>query len=282
MLSDSGPLRYKPSLQLRVFLETISSSVASPLSPCVDSIYHRPVGSQQGAVGARHLPVVRGGETIEEAQAVLLHRHLAQLVLQTDGVDVDSLMTQEHRLKEHEECERGVVGLEAQQAAGSEVAVLLVVDDRGALQQELVDVWLQRQHGMSSVPWLKARCVSSVPWNSTSFTTGSDDKSPSESDRSPTMNLRTGRVGDGPVVEGLVEASSGSSASKLRLQDLRSRKRRIRLEKKVKKTDGRVQTHRLLSENHLMIWRMLLTVASFSGACSPSGPERDRKLCWPL
>lgn len=33
MLSDSGPFRYSPSLQLRVFLETISSSVASPLSP---------------------------------------------------------------------------------------------------------------------------------------------------------------------------------------------------------------------------------------------------------
>lgn len=35
MLSDSGPFRYIPSLQLLVFLETISSSVASPLSPCV-------------------------------------------------------------------------------------------------------------------------------------------------------------------------------------------------------------------------------------------------------
>lgn len=34
-LSDSGPLRNTPSLQLRVFLEPISSSVASPLSPCV-------------------------------------------------------------------------------------------------------------------------------------------------------------------------------------------------------------------------------------------------------
>jgi len=39
--------------------------------------------------------------------------------------------------------ERGVVGLEAQQTASREVAVLLVVDDRSALQQELVDVRLQ-------------------------------------------------------------------------------------------------------------------------------------------
>lgn len=35
-------------------------------------------------------------------------------------------------------------------------------------------------------------------------------------------------AGDGPVEEGLVDASSGSSASKLRLQDLRNRKRRVR------------------------------------------------------
>jgi len=55
-------------------------------------------GSRQGAVVTRRLPVVCGGETIEEAETVSLQRHLAQLVLQTYSVDVDSLMTQEHRL----------------------------------------------------------------------------------------------------------------------------------------------------------------------------------------
>lgn len=117
------------------------------------------------------------------------------------------------------ECD--VVGLQSQQAASCEMAVLVVVDDRCPMQQKLVNVWLQRQHvpmggwgrtsqgcmqlcvcggsgsasyqGMSSVPWLNARCVSSVPWNSSSFTSDSDDKSPSESDRSPTMNLRLDR-----------------------------------------------------------------------------------------
>lgn len=47
--------------------------------------------------------------------------------------------------------------------------------------------------GISSVPWLKARCVSSVPWNSSSFINGSDDRSPSESDKSPTTNLKINR-----------------------------------------------------------------------------------------
>lgn len=45
-----------------------------------------------------HRPVVGGTETIKEAEAVLLHRHLSQFVLQTHGMDVDSLVTQKHRL----------------------------------------------------------------------------------------------------------------------------------------------------------------------------------------
>lgn len=55
--------------------------------------------------------------------------------------------------------ERYVVGLQAQQAAGREVAVLVVVNDRGALEQELVDVGLQRQNvpgkekGVKKKPW---------------------------------------------------------------------------------------------------------------------------------
>lgn len=36
-------------------------------------------------------------------------------------------------------------------------------------------------------------------------------------------------AGDGPIEDGLVEVSSGSSASKLRLQDLRSRKRKVKV-----------------------------------------------------
>lgn len=46
-----------------------------------------------------HRPVVSGAETVKEAEAVLLHHHLAQLVLQTHGVDVHTLVTQEHCLE---------------------------------------------------------------------------------------------------------------------------------------------------------------------------------------
>lgn len=51
MLSDSGPFRYSPSLQLRVFLETISSSVASPLSPCVGCVNSYIIRKKQQKTG---------------------------------------------------------------------------------------------------------------------------------------------------------------------------------------------------------------------------------------
>ena len=42
--------------------------------------------------------------------------------------------------------EGGVVRLQCEEAAGAEVAVLVVVDHCSALQQELMDVGLQGQH----------------------------------------------------------------------------------------------------------------------------------------
>lgn len=45
-----------------------------------------------------HWPVISGTDTIEEAQGVLLNCHVAQLVLQTYSMNIDSLMTQEHSL----------------------------------------------------------------------------------------------------------------------------------------------------------------------------------------
>lgn len=51
MLSDSCPFRYSPSLQLRVFLETISSSVASPLSPCVGCVNSYIIRKKQQKTG---------------------------------------------------------------------------------------------------------------------------------------------------------------------------------------------------------------------------------------
>lgn len=45
-----------------------------------------------------HQPIVGGAQTIEEAETVLLHRHLAQLVLQAHGMDIDALMTQKNGL----------------------------------------------------------------------------------------------------------------------------------------------------------------------------------------
>lgn len=54
---------------------------------------------------------------------------------------------------------------EAGGAAGRKVRVLIIVDDCGPLQQELVHISLdgQRHHGMSSIPWSKAFCGSSDP-----------------------------------------------------------------------------------------------------------------------
>ena len=89
----------------------------------------------------------------------------------------------------------------------------------------------------------------------------------------------------------MVDVSSVSSTSKLRLQDLSNtnRKTAAKCEKEVKnvvdaQVNRRNSAHSLLlqdSDVYLMIWRMLLTVASFSGTCRPSGPNRGMKLCWP-
>lgn len=87
-------------------------------------------------------------------------------------------------------------------------------------------------------------------------------------------------AGAGPVDVGLADDSSGSSASKLRLQDL-EKEEVVAI--KVERTAGRVSAIFSLEDAaYLMICRMLLTVASFSGTCKPSRPERDRKPCWPL
>lgn len=43
-------------------------------------------------------PVIGGTDTVEEAETVLLHRHLAQLVLQTHSMNVHCLVAQKNCL----------------------------------------------------------------------------------------------------------------------------------------------------------------------------------------
>lgn len=70
-------------------------------SHVLSSITYNSVRIHQGGVKQQGLPIVSSTETIEKGKTVLLHCHLAQLVLQTHSLDIDSLMTQKDRLCVH-------------------------------------------------------------------------------------------------------------------------------------------------------------------------------------
>lgn len=115
-------------------------------------------------------------EAVEQGDAVFFRGHVAQLVLQTDGMDVHCLVAHEDGLHdgnvqkalrqavEHHLSEvlglaaaeaaalrpgpgqEAVIGLQPKEAAGRQVGLLVVVDDRGTLQEKLVDVSLDGEH----------------------------------------------------------------------------------------------------------------------------------------
>lgn len=128
-------------------------------------------------------------EPVEQTDPILLGPHgVTQLVLQTHSEHVHPLVAHEHSL-DHREVQqalrqaahygltqawgicggaaalgispgqRAIVGLQAEEAASGEVALLVVVDDGGSLQEELVDVRLEGEH----VPGDELRAVAEGP-----------------------------------------------------------------------------------------------------------------------